>query len=87
MQNNHPNVTMAAGIYPADLLPRLQDLLSALADIDLAYESDLELVQASSANEDLKSLAIGNLRQLHGRQRAPIVRQLTLLQKRLEMVS
>ena len=63
--------------------PRLQDLLSALADIDLAYECDLEFVRNSAANEDLKTVAIGNLQQLHHRRRAPIVRRLTALENRL----
>jgi hypothetical protein len=54
-----------------------------LEDIDLAYESDLEVVRASAANEDLKTVAMGNLRQLHDRRRAPIVRQLTKLEERL----
>ena len=69
-------------MYP-DILPRLQDLLSALADIDLAYECDLEFVRNSAANEDLKTVAIGNLQQLHHRRRAPIVRRLTALENRL----
>jgi hypothetical protein len=72
-----------AGAYAPDVLPRLQHLLLALKDIDLAYESDLEVVRASAANEDLKTVAMGNLRQLHDRRRAPIVRQLTKLEERL----
>src|SRR3712207_6451700 len=65
-----------------DVLRHLQHLLSALAEIDLAYESDLEVVRTSAANEDLKTVAMGNLRQLHDRQRAPLVRQLTRLEER-----
>ena len=64
------------------ILRDLQHLRSALAEIDLAYESDLEVVRASVANEDLKTVAMGNLRQLHDRQRAPLVRQLTTLEER-----
>ena len=72
-----------AGLTYPDILSSLQDLLSALADIDLAYECDLEFVRNSAANEDLKTVAIGNLQQLHHRRRAPIVRRLTALENRL----
>jgi hypothetical protein len=69
--------------YAPDVLPRLQNLLSTLADIDFAYECDLEVVQASAANEDLKTVAIGSLRQLRDSRRAPVLRQITALQERL----
>jgi hypothetical protein len=69
----------------ADILPRMQHLLSALADIDFDYDSDVEVVRESAANEDLKTAAIGNLRQLYDRRRAPLVRQLTALEGRLRI--
>ena len=62
--------------YDPDVLPRVQDLLSKLADIDFAYEHDLEIVHGSAISEDLKTVVIGNLRHLHEKRRAPIVQQL-----------
>jgi hypothetical protein len=49
--------------------------------IDSDYENDLEVVRASAANEDVKTVAMGNLRQLYGRRRAPIVRELIKLEE------
>ena len=68
--------------YSAEILPRLQSLLSALADIDFAYESDLQAVRDSIINEDLKTITAGNLRQLHQKRRAEIARQITVVQSR-----
>jgi hypothetical protein len=81
--NERQSPNPKAGASTPDVLWHLQHLLLALKDIDLAYESDLEVVRASAANEDLKTVAMGNLRQLHDRRRAPIVRQLTKLEERL----
>ena len=80
--NKRRSPDLKARASTPDILRHLQHLRSALAEIDLAYESDLEVVRASVANEDLKTVAMGNLRQLHDRQRAPLVRQLTTLEER-----
>ena len=80
--NKRRSPDLKARTSTPDLLRDLQHLRSALVGIDLAYESDLEVVRASAANEDLKTVAMGNLRQLHDRQRAPLVRELTTLEER-----
>jgi hypothetical protein len=80
MPDSHMNTAPAARIYPADRLPQLQGLLSALADIDLAYERDLEVVTDSATDADLKTLTINNLAQRHQERRKPIVQRLAALQ-------
>jgi hypothetical protein len=80
MPDSHMNTAPAVRIYPADRLPQSQGLLSALADLDLAYERDLEVVRDSTANADLKTMTINTLSQRHQERRKPIVRRLAALQ-------
>jgi hypothetical protein len=69
--------------YPAELTPLLQSLLATLADIDFAFERDLETARASSMDEVLKQKAIERLTARHNEQREPYVRQLTTLHSRI----
>jgi hypothetical protein len=41
--------------YSPDLAPRLQSLPATLADINFAFESDVELVENSAMNDALKA--------------------------------
>jgi hypothetical protein len=61
----------------------LQSLLATLADIDFAYESDLEVVQNSTTDEVLKRTVIKKLQECHRERRAPYVQQLATLQERM----
>ena len=81
MLGSSMNLNRSTSIYPADRLPQLQGLLSALADIDLAYERDLQVVRGSATNADLKTMTINNLAQRHQERREPIVRRLAALQE------
>jgi hypothetical protein len=65
----------------------LQGLLSTLADIDFAYENDLETVRTSAADEAVKQTVINKLQQQHCERRAPYVRQLAVLEKRMRAVA
>ena len=76
--------TNAARLYPSELLPSLQSLLAAVADIDFEHESDIETIRNSSADERVKQTAIRTLQERHSERRAPFVRQLTALQERLQ---
>ncbi|WP_048709328.1 hypothetical protein [Microvirga massiliensis] len=73
--------------YTPEITPMLQSLLAALADIDLAYESDLEVIQNSAIDGVLKQRAIENLQQQHRERRKPSVRQLTALQHRIQAIA
>jgi hypothetical protein len=69
--------------YPGELKPLLQSLLATLADIDFAFERDLEAARASSMEEVLKRKAIERLTARHREQREPYVQQLTALHSRI----
>ena len=73
-------------MYSPEFEPLLQMLLSTLADIDFAYESDLEIVQNSAVDETLKQTVIQRLEQRHREQREPYLRQLASLQTRMSAV-
>ena len=70
-------------VYAPELLPQMQALLAALADIDCAFEVDLETVRASRTPEIIKSSVIATLEQRHQERRAFYVRQLEALQGRI----
>jgi hypothetical protein len=74
-------------VYSPDLLPLLQTLLAALADIDFAFESDLEAVESSTAEESLKRQVAERLRQMHHERRTPYVQQIAALQERMRAVA
>ena len=70
-----------ARIYAPGLAPLLQSLLATLADIDFAFESDLEVVENSATDEVLKRRIVERLREQHRERRAPYARQIDALQK------
>jgi hypothetical protein len=77
----------AARIYPSELLPSLQSLLAALADIDFEHASDIETIRSSSADERVKQTAIRKLQEHHQERRAPYIRQLTALHKQMQAIA
>jgi hypothetical protein len=80
----YPN---AAHPYPSELLPSLQLLLAALANIDFEHESDIETIRSSSTDESVKQTAIRKLQEHHQERRAPYIRQLTALQKQMQAIT
>ncbi len=70
-------------VYSPEILPQMQSLLAALADLDCAYEVDVETVRNSDTPEIIKRSVIETLRQRHQERRAPYVRQLEALQRRM----
>ncbi len=70
-------------VYSPDILPQMQSLLAALADIDCAYDNDVETVRNSSTPEIIKRSVIATLQRRHQERRAPYVRQLEALQRRM----
>jgi hypothetical protein len=59
----------------------LQSLLTALAAIDFAFESDLEVVQNSATDDVLKRKIVARLQKQHRERRASYVRQIAALQQ------
>jgi len=74
-------------IYSVEIQPLLQSLLSTLADIDFAYESDLEVVHSSTTDELLKQKVLGKLRQRHSERREPYLKQLAALEYRIRKLA
>jgi len=78
---NTPN---AYWVYEPDLLPRLQVLLAALADIDAAHERSLEVIKNRPGDDAGKDELIADLLKNYCEQRASYVRELSVLKKRME---
>ena len=70
--------------YSPEITPLLQSLLATLADIDFAYESDLEVVQNSAVDEVLKQKVVEKLQQQYRARREPYIRQIATLQRRIQ---
>lgn len=76
----------AAGTYSPSILPLMQSLLRTLADIDFEFEGDRETILKSAVEEPLKQNAIARLEQCHQERRAPYLREITMLQKHVEVM-
>ena len=74
-------------LYPSDLRPRLQTVLAALADLDFAFESDLEAIKRSAVDEVLKQQAMARLHDRHRERRAPHLAQLAKLERRIKALA
>ena len=73
--------------YSPHILPQMQSLLAALADIDCAYDIDVETVRGSDTPEIIKNGVIKTLQQRHQERRAPYIQQLEALQHRMLMAA
>jgi hypothetical protein len=72
------------GTYSPDILPRLQSLLAALADIDFEFQKDRETILNSAIEEPLKQKAIATLAKRHQERRAPYLRGLDKLERQIQ---
>ena len=72
----------ARAYYAPHVLQQVQSLLSELADLDGAFESDLATVQASDMPEVIKQEVLRTLQERHQERRIPIARQLEALHSR-----
>jgi hypothetical protein len=73
--------------YSPEILPQMQSLLAALADIDCAYDIDVETVRNSTVPGVIKQGVLATLQQRHQERRAPYIRQLEALQHRMLMAA
>jgi hypothetical protein len=67
---------------PRDALAQAQSLMTALADLDGAYASDLATVRNSDVAEMLKQQVMSTLEQRHRERRARVLRRLEAIQRR-----
>jgi hypothetical protein len=65
----------------------MQSLLSALADIDFAYEHERERISRSTTDAGLRTRLLESLRERHCERREPYTQQLTILQNRIGRAS
>jgi hypothetical protein len=65
----------------------IQALRATLAEIDFAFESDLEVVKNSTMDESLKQAVIATLQQRHRQRRAAYVHQLAALRERTDALA
>jgi hypothetical protein len=72
------------GTYSPDILPLLQSLLAALADIDFEYQKDRETILKSPIEEPLKQRAIATLAERHHERRDPYLRELDKLERQIQ---
>ena len=72
-------------IYSPEIQSLLQGLLATLADIDFAFESDLETIKESAADETLKQQA--RLQERRDELRAPYLRHLAELKQQINALT
>jgi hypothetical protein len=72
------------GTYSPDILPSLQSLLGALADIDFEYQKDRETILQSPIEEPLKQRAIATLTTRHQERRDPYLREIDKLERQIQ---
>ena len=73
--------------YAPALLHELQSTLATIADLDCAFDLDIEVVRDSRIPKSLKEAAVEGLQKQHQQRRALYVRQLTALQERVTALS
>ena len=71
-----------ADTYPDDLLPELQIMLAALADLEVRYEKDREQLTAWEGPKAAKERFAAQLEECHQRDREPYLQRLSDLQYR-----
>ncbi|HEX2136941.1 MAG TPA: hypothetical protein VHG30_13730 [Microvirga sp.] len=69
--------------YPADLLPELQSMLKALADVEVRYERERERLARSSEPDEVRERLLAALERQRRREREPYVRRLSELHARM----
>ncbi|QRM27578.1 hypothetical protein [Microvirga sp. VF16] len=85
VQHSHlQKVSNRDRFYSPDILPLLQTVLADLADIDVAYEKNLEAIKHSEADEGRKSDMIASLWHQHRERRAPYIQELMTLRERID---
>ena len=73
----------AAPVYSPSLLPLMQSLLATLANLDAEHEHEVGRITRSTAPASLKPHLLAKLIERHRERRAPYVRHLALLQRRI----
>ena len=75
-----------AKVYPPEILPLMQSLLSSLARIDQEYEEERDALRRSTLDELAKQRAMSVLAQRHRQRREPYVREIHTLEDRIMLL-
>ena len=59
---------LAPPFYPADLLPAMQGLLAAVADLETGYEIERERIEQGAGSEKIKQRELAELEAAHQHQ-------------------
>ena len=70
-------------IYPEDLLPELQRVLAALADLDVRYGTERDHLEGWSGPEEMKQRLLAELEQKHKATREPYAMRVAELERQL----
>ncbi|WP_204217675.1 hypothetical protein [Microvirga pudoricolor] len=73
----------ASYVYPQDLQPLLQALLTTLTDLDFEYDRERERLSRTLKDPSLKIRVLEKLKQKHRDRRTPYLQQLAILQERI----
>ncbi len=79
--------TPPAPYYPDDLLPKIQSVLKALADVEIRYERERARLNRSPEPAAVKKRLLARLRDRRRQEREPYVRRLSVLQRRMRAIS
>ncbi|HEX2556385.1 MAG TPA: hypothetical protein VHL98_22020 [Microvirga sp.] len=72
--------------YPDDLLPEVQGMLKALADVEVRYERERARLSRSPEPETEKKRRLSRLRERRRQEREPYVKRLSVLERRMQAI-
>ena len=76
-----------APFYPDDLLPEIQSMLKALADVEVRYERERDRLNRSPEPAAVKKRLLARLRDRRRQEREPYIERLSILQRRMRAIS
>ncbi len=79
--------TPSGPYYADDLLPEMQSMLKALADIEVRYEREHDRLSRSPEPDEVKKRLLARLRERRRQEREPYLKRLSLLQHRMRAIS
>ncbi|SCX92762.1 hypothetical protein [Microvirga guangxiensis] len=71
-------------MYSPNILPRLQSLLAILADMEVAYQKKLDVIERSLEEESLRRRMVAELERQHQASRAPYIVEIEELQEQVK---
>ena len=73
--------------YPEELLPEMQAMLKALADVEVRYEQDRKRLRRSAEPKEAKERLARDLKERRRQEREPYLRRINELQQKMRAVS